>query len=109
MLLLNVIFFNGLWTNPFNENETKLESFYLNDRQYIQTSMMKAQHDVKYAQTYDGDLQLLRLPYQVNYLTLFKENCIFCMILTIWTPTIRNRAQPKVADMTNTFKYRNQL
>nr|QMW68607.1 serpin7 [Laodelphax striatellus] len=64
MLLLNVIFFNGLWKLPFAENETKIEQFYLNDRQYVNAAMMKAQHSLDYVESFDFNIQIVRLPYR---------------------------------------------
>lgn len=66
MLLLNVVFFNGLWELPFNTNETKSEPFYLNNVQNINVKMMKSQHVLDYTETPEYDLQLVRLPYMVS-------------------------------------------
>jgi serine protease inhibitor len=59
--LINAIYFNGKWQNPFNINETKTEPFYLLNGKEISCPMMTQTGDYLYL--YNDMFQAVRLPY----------------------------------------------
>ena len=60
--LLNAIYFNGVWTLKFDPEETKEETFYLeNSQQSCSVEMMHLENELPYTET--EDYQALCLPY----------------------------------------------
>ncbi|XP_075226313.1 uncharacterized protein LOC142327294 [Lycorma delicatula] len=88
MLLMNIIYFNGLWALPFNTNETRSEPFFVNANQNINVKMMKSQQVLEYTETSDYDLQMVRLPYMggkfaMYFLLPFNKNGLDELMNTI--------------------------
>lgn len=60
-MLFNVIYFNGKWMNPFDEANTKEDTFYGANEEEKEVDFMQLQADLDYVETdqYEG----IRLPY----------------------------------------------
>lgn len=62
LVLANAVYFNAKWSDPFDEEDTYEEPFYLLDGQAEQTPMMHQSGEFRYA---EGDgYQAIELPYQ---------------------------------------------
>ncbi|MFW6262506.1 MAG: serpin family protein [Thermotogota bacterium] len=62
LILCNAIHFKGAWMNPFSEENTNPESFFVSPTQEIQANMMNNQKSYRY-QEYDG-YKMLEMPYR---------------------------------------------
>ena len=60
-MLINAIYFQGAWTNAFDENETADQAFHLDDGSTKDVPLMKLKEDLMYMET-DG-FQAVALPY----------------------------------------------
>lgn len=60
-LLVNAIYFTGQWTFEFDENQTKVDNFYLHDGTVQDVSLMTLQEDLYYME--NEDFQAVKLPY----------------------------------------------
>src|SRR6056297_632572 len=65
LILCNAIHFKGAWMNPFSEETTKSESFFVRPTEEIQVDMMSHQKKYRY-QEYDG-FKMLEMPYSKVY------------------------------------------
>ncbi|XP_046669809.1 uncharacterized protein LOC124360326 isoform X2 [Homalodisca vitripennis] len=63
MLLLNAVYFNGLWEIPFPDNQTATGPFYINDTHTVDVELMNTTDKFKYYDITELDAQLIRLPY----------------------------------------------
>lgn len=61
LILVNAIYFNGLWESPFKPEATEQKPFLLSDGNTIQTAMMSKLDNFFYSE--DDRLQMLQLPY----------------------------------------------
>ena len=61
MVLLNAVYFNGIWKSKFDEKETHNWTFFLNDGTYRQTPMMKQETALEY--TSNDLFRAVNLPY----------------------------------------------
>ncbi|KAI0213592.1 hypothetical protein LSAT2_001347 [Lamellibrachia satsuma] len=72
LVLVNAIYFKGLWKLPFNKNATKPEKFFLSSTKTMQTSMMNLVGDVfKYAEVSNLDCKILELPYGGDEVSMY--------------------------------------
>jgi len=66
MLLINAVYFNGLWRNQFDKDDTKEESFYVTPSTPVTVPMMHQTENLKAAK--DNNLTIIDIPYgQGNY------------------------------------------
>ncbi|KAG8312185.1 serine-type endopeptidase inhibitor activity protein [Homalodisca vitripennis] len=63
MLLLNAVYFNGLWEIPFPDNQTATGPFYINNTHTVDVELMNTTDKFKYYDITELDAQLIRLPY----------------------------------------------
>lgn len=61
LILVNAIYFNGLWESPFKPEATEQKPFLLSDGNPIQTAMMGKLDNFFYSE--NDRLQMLQLPY----------------------------------------------
>ena len=61
MVLLNAIYFNGIWTNKFDENGTHLLNFTKTDGTNIEVPMMKKEEKLDY--TSNSLFSAIKMPY----------------------------------------------
>ncbi|MCR4817867.1 MAG: serpin family protein [Fretibacterium sp.] len=62
MILVNAIYFNGRWENPFSENRTSPKPFHVTDSKTKDVPMMQQNRRLLYGEV--DDVKLLRLPYK---------------------------------------------
>ncbi|MHA1147939.1 MAG: serpin family protein [Promethearchaeota archaeon] len=79
LILLNAIYFNGKWANPFKKDLTKDAPFFLEDGSSIQIPMMHQKETFSYYE--NEELQILEIPYK-NTL-LFGTNMYYSMIIIL--------------------------
>lgn len=79
LVLTNAIYFKGLWANQFDPDNTNKADFKINPDTSVEVDMMHLS-DVKFNYTETEDLQILKLPYKGNDLSMIiilpKENNI---------------------------------
>lgn len=71
MLLVNAIYFKGLWRYPFNEAETKEGVFYVTPTQNVTAPFMTMERDLYWSMSVELDSSILRLPYMGNKYSMF--------------------------------------
>lgn len=64
ILLLNTIYFNGFWSQPFPENQTTPMDFNLDSKSALQTPFMINTGDYRYYESRELNSKILRLPYK---------------------------------------------
>ncbi|XP_068084207.1 leukocyte elastase inhibitor isoform X4 [Anabrus simplex] len=64
MVLLNAIYFKGLWKTPFDKDFTYNRNFYLDNGSSKSVPMMNLNKYFPYAELYEENLRALKLPYQ---------------------------------------------
>jgi serine protease inhibitor len=75
MVLLNAIYFNGVWTNKFDEKGTHQLSFIKTDGSSFEVPMMKKEEKLEYAT--NSLFNAIKMPYgngQYNMIVLLPEN-----------------------------------
>ena len=75
MVLLNAIYFNGVWTNKFDEKGTHQLSFIKTDGSSFEVPMMKKEEKLEYAS--NSLFNAIKMPYgngQYNMIVLLPEN-----------------------------------
>ena len=79
LVLTDAIYFKGLWANQFDPDNTNKEDFRITSDETVEVDMMHLS-DIKFNYTETGDLQVLKLPYEGNDLSMIiilpKENNI---------------------------------
>lgn len=63
MVLVNAIYFKGLWANQFDPEDTFKAPFHLNDQETTQVDFMKIKEHFKYASLRDLAATAIQLPY----------------------------------------------
>jgi serpin B len=66
MLLVNAIYFKGLWRYPFNESYTRPGKFQVAPTHSVTVPFMTMEHDLYWSQSVELDSAILRLPYMVS-------------------------------------------
>jgi hypothetical protein len=66
MLLVNAIYFKGLWRYPFNETDTKEGVFQVTPTQTVTVPFMSMERDLYWTESAELDAGILRLPYMVS-------------------------------------------
>lgn len=66
ILLANIIYFNGYWSESFDEKLTTKQSFWLDTKANFETPFMTKINHFYYGESDELDAKFLRLPYNVN-------------------------------------------
>ena len=69
MVLMNAIYFKGLWDNKFEQNQTKNQTFHLTRDLITSVPFMMQRQNLSYAKFEDGEL--LELPYKNQTLSMY--------------------------------------
>jgi serpin B len=68
LVLLNAIYFNGAWQNPFEESDTREANFHLSPTKTTKAKFMNKITSIPYLE--QGDFQAVLLPYKGNRLSM---------------------------------------
>lgn len=68
LVLVNAIYFKGLWEKPFDKRDTMNSPFRVSNEKLVNVPMMRQKAEFKY--TKDDFVQILELPYQGKSLSL---------------------------------------
>jgi serpin B len=68
LLLVNAIYFKGLWAKPFEKKRTAEQPFHLADGGQVNVPLMQQSDRVRYVE--NGDFQTVELPYRSNELSM---------------------------------------
>uniref|UniRef100_A0A1B6GB18 Serpin domain-containing protein n=1 Tax=Cuerna arida TaxID=1464854 RepID=A0A1B6GB18_9HEMI len=72
LLMVNAVYFKGLWKNTFSEQSTFLEDFHLADGSTKPVAMMHKKAQYRYIYTCDDNpVDLLELPYEGDDVSMF--------------------------------------
>lgn len=71
LLLLNAIYFKGLWENQFSENLTAPGIFYADSSKVISVPFMTTTASYQYLNVPELDSQIVRLPYKGNKFAMY--------------------------------------
>ena len=64
MVLINAIYFKGVWRDKFDRKETFKEGFFLNDKDFVMVDFMTIKKYFKYGDLSDYDATAIELPYE---------------------------------------------
>ncbi|XP_021950951.1 leukocyte elastase inhibitor isoform X4 [Folsomia candida] len=70
LVLVNAIYFKGLWKNQFNKQLTKEADFHLNKNDTVKVQMMKIEADFPYGEIEELNAKAIALPYQGDRLSM---------------------------------------
>ncbi|XP_069680025.1 serine protease inhibitor 2-like isoform X2 [Periplaneta americana] len=71
MVLVNAIFFKGLWRYPFNKNNTVADKFRVTPTKSVETSYMHMENYFYYSESVELDSKIIRLPYMGEKYSMF--------------------------------------
>lgn len=66
LLVLNTIYFKGLWKNQFDFADTRKEPFLIEGNERVMVDMMTQENEFQYGFLNDADASVINLPYKVN-------------------------------------------
>lgn len=69
MLLINALYFRGLWSSPFDQTLTK--EFFVEPEVKVEKEFVKQVHDFLYCYSTELKARFLRLPYEGNRFSMF--------------------------------------
>jgi serpin B len=68
LILVNAIYFKGLWATPFHKKLTKDALFHVSAGESVSVPIMHAKAELKYGE--NDDLRVLEMPYRSNRLSM---------------------------------------
>ena len=68
LVLVNAIYFKGMWILQFDEERTHEQPFYLEGGDSVQARLMYQQDDIRYA--HEEEVQVVELPYQGDEISM---------------------------------------
>jgi serpin B len=66
LVLVNAVYFKGLWAKQFSADNTRLESFHLNSKESKEVPMMHKKAKFGYMISKELDADILQMNYQVS-------------------------------------------
>jgi len=96
MLLVNAIYFKGLWRYPFNEKETKEGVFYVTPTRSVTVPFMTIERYLYWSESVELDSAILRLPYEGEKYSMFivlpnKRDGLNKLLNTVTPALIKNQ------------------
>lgn len=96
MLLVNAIYFKGLWRYPFNETDTKEGVFQVTPTQTVTVPFMSMERDLYWTESAELDAGILRLPYMGDKYSMFivlpnKRDGLNKLLNTVSPALLRNQ------------------
>jgi len=67
LVLVNGIYFKGLWKDQFKTGHTRKAPFFLNDTEKVDVDMMYKEAEFPYGEFADLDAKAIALPYKVTH------------------------------------------
>jgi len=67
LVLVNAIYFKGLWKTQFKPEQTREADFFLNAKDKVKVKMMRIEADFPYAEIEELNAKAVALPYKVTY------------------------------------------
>uniref|UniRef100_A0A0K8SVN5 Serpin domain-containing protein n=1 Tax=Lygus hesperus TaxID=30085 RepID=A0A0K8SVN5_LYGHE len=94
LLLVNALYFKGLWENQFPLNQTKDDTFFVDGVSPIKVPFMNAVHNLDYVESGDLKSSVVRLPYQggkfAMYIMLpFEKNGLLSLVKEMTAEKVR--------------------
>ncbi|XP_054273475.1 uncharacterized protein LOC128993531 [Macrosteles quadrilineatus] len=71
MLLLNAVYFKGLWEIPFPANQTQTNTFHLDDQKSVKVPFMNVVDKFEYYNIPDLKAHMLKLPYRGEKFSMY--------------------------------------
>lgn len=66
MVLVNAVYFKGLWLNQFDESDTHDQEFWISAEESVQVPMMHIKKKFRYFNHRDLDSTILAMDYKVR-------------------------------------------
>ena len=66
LVLVNAVYFKGLWAKQFSAGNTRFESFHLNSKESKKVTMMQKSGKFGYLRSKKLDADILQMHYQVS-------------------------------------------
>jgi len=66
LVLVNAVYFKGLWAKQFSAGNTRFESFHLNSKESKEVPMMHEEDMFGYLQSEELDAEILQMHYRVS-------------------------------------------
>ena len=66
LVLVNAVYFKGLWAKQFRADNTRFESFHLNSKESKEVHMMHKKDKFGYLNSVELDADILQMQYQVS-------------------------------------------
>ena len=76
MILVNAVYFKGLWENQFDSSDTIDQDFYVTPEKTIKVPMMHVEKEFRYSTREDLNADVLAMDYKVSSMGLFLTLCI---------------------------------
>uniref|UniRef100_A0A336LKR8 CSON010106 protein n=1 Tax=Culicoides sonorensis TaxID=179676 RepID=A0A336LKR8_CULSO len=71
VILVNAIYFKGIWKNKFPKDNTFTRKFYLNDKDFKDVEFMQLKTDFKFNRFEDLKASVVELPYQTENIAMY--------------------------------------
>ena len=71
LVLVNAIYFKGLWKLPFEKKSTKTDTFFLSASNTRKTRMMNVEEQFNYAEVSNLNCKILELPYTGDEISMY--------------------------------------
>ena len=65
LVLVNAVYFNAQWSQPFNSGNTKIGKFHISRNQQVDVPMMHMKTFLGYKHVVPLGVRILELPYEV--------------------------------------------
>jgi serpin B len=73
LVLVNAIYFKGMWKNKFDPAMTREADFHLTAKEKVKVQMMRMETEIPYADIDELDAKAVALPYKVRKLQILND------------------------------------
>ncbi|KAJ9580155.1 hypothetical protein L9F63_004172 [Diploptera punctata] len=73
-LLLNAIYFKGLWRYPFNADATMTSTFQVSPTRKVSAEFMRLAQELYFSESVELDSKIIRLPYKMGIRDMFNPS-----------------------------------
>ncbi|CAG0883367.1 unnamed protein product [Cyprideis torosa] len=71
LMLINVVYFEGMWESQFAEGDTRNKPFFVSENEVVEVPTLFGQINVKYFRDQENDFALVGLPYKEGKFHLY--------------------------------------